>query len=103
MCEVGKANIRDHVKAGLAQSAAGAQVMCEVSKADIQDHVAERLEREAAEKERRRKEKLEAHLYLQVAQLTRLSVMWLLRSRWHEACLPPQGREAPAAMCEGRA
>ena len=40
--------------------------MCEVSKADIQDHVAERLEREAAEKERRRKEKMEAHLYLQV-------------------------------------
>ena len=41
--------------------------MCEVSKADIQDHVAERLEREAAEKERRRKEKMEAHLYLQVS------------------------------------
>ena len=40
--------------------------MCEVSKTDIQDHVAERLEREAAEKERRRREKLEAHLYLQV-------------------------------------
>lgn len=48
------------------KSTAGAQVMCEVSKADIQDHVAERLEREAAEKERRRKEKMEAHLYLQV-------------------------------------
>ncbi len=45
---------------------AGAQVMCEVSKADIQAHVAERLEREHAEKERRRREKLEAHLYLQV-------------------------------------
>lgn len=43
-----------------------AQVMCEVSKADIQDHVAERLEREHAEKERHRREKLEAHLYLQV-------------------------------------
>ena len=42
--------------------------MCEVSKADIQDHVAERLEREAAEKERRRREKLEAHLYLQVGR-----------------------------------
>ncbi len=40
--------------------------MCEVSKADIQAHVAERLEREHAEKERRRREKLEAHLYLQV-------------------------------------
>ncbi len=45
------------------------QVMCEVGKADIQDHVAERLEREHAEKERRRREKLEAHLYLQVTPL----------------------------------
>lgn len=43
--------------------------MCEVGKADIQDHVAERLEREHAEKERRRREKLEAHLYLQVTPL----------------------------------
>ncbi|KAK9819401.1 hypothetical protein WJX81_005916 [Elliptochloris bilobata] len=57
------------------------QVMCEVSKADIQDHVAERLEREHAEKERRRREKLEAHLYLQVRVATSKDLKELIGSK----------------------
>ncbi|EIE26652.1 cysteine proteinase [Coccomyxa subellipsoidea C-169] len=39
------------------------KIMCEVGKSDIQDHVRMRLEAEKEEKEARRREKQEAHLY----------------------------------------
>lgn len=43
--------------------AAPAQIMCEVTPGDIQEHVRARLEAEQRDKEAKRREKLEAHLY----------------------------------------
>ncbi len=39
------------------------QIMCDVTPGDIQEHVRARLEAEQRDKEAKRKEKLEAHLY----------------------------------------
>lgn len=47
----------------VANNAGLVQIMCEVGKSDIQDHVRMRLEAEKEEKEARRREKQEAHLY----------------------------------------
>lgn len=45
-------------------------IMCDVTQADISEHVRARLVAEQAEKERRRKEKAEAHLYTLVRVAT---------------------------------
>ena len=64
---------------------ASVQIMCPVTEKDIQEHVRLRLEAERKEKELRKKEKLEAHLFT-VVKLVRDSDIQeqIGNSRWFD-------------------
>ena len=47
-----------------------AQILCDATESDIQEHLLSRLKKEKAEKERRRKEKEEAHLFTTIKVAT---------------------------------
>ena len=75
------------------------QIMCEVTPGDIQEHVRARLEAEQRDKEAKRKEKLEAHLYTLVKLVRDADIADQIGAhRWFDLASPEKVHLMPEPM-----
>ena len=80
------------------------QIMCAVTPGDIQEHVRARLEAEQHDKEAKRREKLEAHLYTLVKLVRDADIADQIGShRWFDLASPEKARPAPEPTFTPRA